>query len=626
MRAPEWNVRLPRDIGEDSLRLILEVPGLRVFQWGGYPTVVGPANAVSVGEWIASVVKSPLRWKNRRPTGPTWDALVDALAARGEARRSLVDDPFPWQREVAPHVFAPGRHLWWPPGAGKTRGALLWALASAPHMPLVCVVPAKVRSQWARVIRSFTTLDPHEIKPASIRRKRDATLEEYVDARISDGRRAVFIGGLEALPSWAPAVLGQVSGTAFSVVYDEIHRLKSNKRNERVDLPDASHLSLEEQAAIYAAQEEQARAQGGVIRTTETGVRFMAVGRDNRAKHGEALSRASVRRLATTGTPFFDRAADFWGQGDIIEPFAWGRYRVHDGVNVAAGKSGGFTERYAEGKPGMHGGWDARGASCVEEFRARLAEVTHFVDFAEVAKHLPKSRTEIRWISPDLLMTPPTEYGSMIKAAMANGPAAVRWCRLAEAAAAKRPAIADLVEEYLGPNRKIVVFTGTHAECEGLGKHIAKQVKGTTVRWSHGGDSPKRRAEVLAWYTKASTGVLVGTWDAWGESIDGMQCTDVFIGAMLPDNPGKLTQGTGRFTRGGQDRPVLFLFPVAERTIDVGQMGILMPKLKMVGAITGDTGSVQTWRVFAGLENADENRQARAVLAFIDDGDFDDED
>ena len=81
--------------------------------------------------------------------------------------------------------------------------------------------------------------------------------------------------------------------------------------------------------------------------------------------------------------------------------------------------------------------------------------------------------------------------------------------------------------------------------------------------------------------------VLVGTGQAWGTGIDGLQCTDVAIFALLPYTPGQLDQWEGRFTRLGQDRPVTILFPIAEGTADDHLADILLSKLPAVEALVG---------------------------------------
>ena len=85
--------------------------------------------------------------------------------------------------------------------------------------------------------------------------------------------------------------------------------------------------------------------------------------------------------------------------------------------------------------------------------------------------------------------------------------------------------------------------------------------------------------------------MLVGTGASWGTGIDGMQCTDAAIFAMLPYTPGRLTQWEGRFTRLGQSRPVVIYYCIAEGTVDEHVADILIGKIANVDRVA-DSGSL----------------------------------
>jgi len=71
-----------------------------------------------------------------------------------------------------------------------------------------------------------------------------------------------------------------------------------------------------------------------------------------------------------------------------------------------------------------------------------------------------------------------------------------------------------------------------------------------------------------------------------------LQDCDLAIFAQLPINGKELWQWEGRFTRHGQKRPVLILYPVAEGTIDEAVKAILLDKLEDVADLQKDSNFV----------------------------------
>jgi SNF2 family DNA or RNA helicase len=99
--------------------------------------------------------------------------------------------------------------------------------------------------------------------------------------------------------------------------------------------------------------------------------------------------------------------------------------------------------------------------------------------------------------------------------------------------------------------------------------------------------------------------VLVGTGEAWGTAVDGLQCTDAAFFVMLPYTPGQLTQWEGRFTRLGQDRPVVIYYCIAEGTVDEHVASILLDKIAKAEQVT-DSGSLDgASEALAGLDDPD---------------------
>lgn len=609
---PEWELYPQAPITPQLKALIEEVPGLSVRAVKNRWVVRGPLNAIPVVDSIHAAVGGRVDWRTPPQPIPEWDAVHAALAEAGGIKTSTLESLYPWQREaVAFGVSRLNFHIWHAPGSGKTLTMLLCA-ALRPG-PAVFVVPAKVRLQWGRATGRFTHWDPLVWIPKSLRRKRDRAPIDYLKKVQDEGGKPIFIAGLESMEEWSDFVLAHVPG--FHLFVDETHRLKSTQRNRAIPVAaPTNHFELEE-------LKERARALGGFLRqevVMGTPEFTMIVPRENRAKLAERLSRRAVTRVGATGTAVFDRTRDLWAQLDIVSPHSFGSSFT------------GFGKRYCDGKTTGYTRFDTSGMSNVEELAMRMSMVVHKVDRQQTSAHLPGKRRDVYYVPPEMLGSPSPGFGKMLKDAEKEGAAArVLWVKLAELASRKRKVVVQILEDQVVDGRsKCVVFTGTHADCEALGEAATKALKGTRVWFAHGGMSAKHRESILLKYVESEgPSVLIGTWDAFGESVDGMQCTDLFVAAMLPWSPGKFDQGEGRFVRNGQDRPVLCLYLVAQGSLDEHQVSGLLEKFEAVGAATGDTQLAAIGAQLAGISGEPEEDFARRVLGKInDDYELDDDD
>jgi SNF2 family DNA or RNA helicase len=171
---------------------------------------------------------------------------------------------------------------------------------------------------------------------------------------------------------------------------------------------------------------------------------------------------------------------------------------------------------------------------------------------------------------------------------------------------------------------KVVIFTARQRDCDELRDALLKLTgKSAPAKvWSgHGGnDQDERYAMLQAYISHPGPCVLVGTGAAWGTAIDGLQCTDAAIFALLPYTPGDLNQWEGRFTRLGQDRPVTIYYPIAEGTADEHLASILLDKLPAVDSLAPDDSLDGAAEALAG-EVTDSETFAAKVLSKINDED-----
>ena len=120
----------------------------------------------------------------------------------------------------------------------------------------------------------------------------------------------------------------------------------------------------------------------------------------------------------------------------------------------------------------------------------------------------------------------------------------------------------------------------------------------------HGGDSLAEREHMVRDYADhEGPALFIGTHDAFGEAIDGLQHTDVVYFALLPWTPGQVTQAEGRFSRHGSDRPVLISYVVAEGTVDEHVADILLEKLEDVSVTLNDGETQSLADTLSGADN-----------------------
>jgi hypothetical protein len=506
----------------------------------------------------------------------------DALRATGAVKPFVLDGFLtPYQREALAFTFRrPGAMLHHPTGSGKTVSAILWAVAG--NGPTIIVTRASTRAQFAREVSRFTRYEAYAMKPHVEVRKRDRwqSLDAYLAWCEGDGAQSPWVVvGWESLSDHLPTLL---TLGVTSLVLDESHKGKSSKRWEVLPI-------AEDDAGAIAS----VKARGGFIKPAQDGNGIVGIlPRDNLATATATLSRGATRRLATTATPISDRIRDLWGQLDLLEPGAWGAFSV-------------WARRYCDAKPGLYGGLDTSGISNPAELVERLSYVIHRVDHATTHAQLPAKRRESMYISAADQCDAGPGFSREQKAAAA-GASAMLELKLAEAASKKRKAVISRIAEHVESGHKVVVFTGRRRDCDDLAASIRGACRRATVWCGHGGHSQSERADIKADYIAHPGGcVLVGTGEAWGTAIDGLQCTDAAFFVMLPWTPGQLTQWEGRFTRLGQDRPVCIYYCIAEGTVDEAVADTLINKLASAERVA-DGGSLDgASAALAGLDDPD---------------------
>ena len=483
------------------------------------------------------------------PENASW-LVLELLGSLGTpsqpcVRPGLARAAQPWLREWVPGfltsyqregiAWALGKpsqscHFHWSAGSGKTLGAIVWNLAAGPSLSVV-VTKAAIRPTWARELETYTQGVHSEVL--------DGETPGDLVGSIPLDRPVVLVTGYDTLPGWIDAL---VKLRPHSVVFDEIHKVKSHRR--------------------WQAE-------------VGNGARVSFSLKENQAAACYRLSRIAKRRLGLTATPVTDRVRDLWAQLDLVHPGEWGTYWD-------------WARRYAGATENTFGGMDDRGKSNLAELKRRLSYVSHRVPYSLANRDLPPKRRLVTYVKVCDQNRAEGGISKELKKAAKFGPTAILEARLMEAASRKRKVVLAHARDALEGGLKVTIFTGRRVDCERLASEARewKGISGLSLFSGHGGDSPEAREKIRrAYMASEGPALLVGTGDAWGEGLD-LQDTDLAIFAMLPYTPGQIIQYEGRFARLGQQRPVLIRYVIAEGTVDEHVAAILLGKLPAVERAT----------------------------------------
>ena len=490
--------------------------------------------------------------------------LVEQSVERGEIRPHVLKMATPYQMMgVAWAQTRPWVMNVWSCGSGKTLGTIL--SSTARRGPIAVICPAKARHVWWSQVQEYTTIKPYRFKPSSEMRKKDQTFDEYMEECYESRKRPFVIMGAESLVDNLNS-LRELNPSVL--ILDEIHTHGSRKRWVAIQEADGT-VSFEKR------------------KTAASGRANSKVDRENRAVAIMEASRLPGLhlRIGLTATPLDDgRPRRLWSQLDLLCPgsFAFS-YRK-------------FADRYCDARPGQFGGLDDGGASNLTELRARCSFFTHEVPYSESHDALPSTRVQVDYLGNAELnrstrwsdeQTFGQAFKSMVKEVKINPLAKERMveARLAEACSRKRNYVISEILEGLKGGGKVVVFTARRRETELWAHQLRKALKkgdealGEIPVWmGHGGVGESDRDNMVDSFRESDGPCcLIGTGQAFGTGVDGMQTADLAIFAMLPWKPGDFVQWKGRFDRLG-GRATLLKVVVATSTYDERVVEILVDK------------------------------------------------
>lgn len=390
---------------------------------------------------------------------------------------------------------------------------------------------------------------------------------------IEDDTDAVVVGWpvltarRRALINW-----GKQDEAPLTVILDESHNAKQWSRWRAVDEPDGS-VSWEPKS--------------------------------NTSASALLICGEAERVLCLTATPQPDRTRDLWAQLDLIDPWSFGKFRVY-----AMRYCGAMYNEY---------GIDSRGSSNQEELHKRLGFYFHIVTEEEAKRELPPLTRDMVWLPPAELASVRVSKQRWM-AAKRRGATALLELKLCVTAAMKHPWLVKRVKDCILDEEKVVLFSGRRNDAENLlvavqGMVAAERKKKRhdstyddfEVWMAHGGQSNKERAEILkAYIAHDGPGLIIGTIDAWGEAIDGLQSTNRALISMLPWNHGKLIQLEGRFDRLGGKVATTLEYVIAEMTVDEDVLDHVVVKAEDAGEVLGDGELIEMSAVLDGVQDEEE--------------------
>lgn len=366
-----------------------------------------------------------------------------------------------------------------------------------------------------------------------------------------------IVCGWETLPYHVDKI---VAAKPVTAIFDELHRSKSHRRVEMVELTD------------------EQRASEPKAKQLEDGRWVKYVDLENIVSATKKLAYKAQRRCGLTATPVKDRVRDLWAQLDCLVPYGFGSYWSRNG-------SIGFASRYCAAAKNVWGGMDDRGASNLDELTARVSYHLSYVSMAEANANLPDKRRELIRLSPDAQQREDEGFADeLMRAARARASVhSIANIRLAAACSRKRKALIEQVVEETNGGAKVVIFTARHHDVDAL-KGALKGKLAKTVRLfaTDGRNTSEKRDDLRKEYMQlASHALFISTYQAMGEQND-LNETDIAHVALLPYTWAEVLQLEGRFLRRDSTRKVLVNYWVAEGTADERVASILLEKLPAV--------------------------------------------
>ena len=521
----------------------------------------------------------------------------------------FVESLRPFQPSAIVHCRSnPYALIVWACGAGKTRAAIAGALTRQGN--ILIIAPSRACYGWYREFRDTTTLDPYMCKSASKRRKKDIPLAQYMYGWKKDGKRRIVIAPLENIGAFST----ELKRCGFTVlILDEIHEMGDPKR-WTVTTDQSGETTVMKRSPDHKKIKD--------VDEEEVGSNYKASASDKLTRAVTLMELSQLQtlrlRIGLSATPLGDgRHQRLWAPLDLLDPGGLGtfgeykaRYCLNDKEPVNS-----FTGRLND-----------NGSSCKDELKHRSRYYLHEVTYSETHACMPP--LTIRFVrlrledqnKPDAMkrqISAAERLLASVKGKSDDEETASKnlaQLRLAEASTTKRKYVIRESIEVLKGGGHVAIMTGQIKDTEKWAEEFAIELSklrgehewaretqlffghgslaqqghellGNVVDW--GSDAEARARMVREGYGgeyRYSPAVFIGTHQAFGASINGLEWTHRAFQVMLPWSGDDAVQVRGRWDRGGY--PTLYDIIVSQNTYDERVQFIVMAKLGVATSYT----------------------------------------
>ena len=496
-----------------------------------------------------------------------------------EIRPGTWEDLKPFQRRGVPRLVGWRRgHLWWTTGSGKTRAAIIIALAEPG--PIVVLTRASTRGQWLAEFRSISTVDPYVVLPEGETPVGYPSLGVYLRdygyprnptnalRGLNRTGRVVIIASWGALLNDSFYDICRTLLNGMTLIGDEVHNIRNHRHYDPEPIPGTTKFKFVQRRTIAAR------------------ARF--------------LSDYASRRYGLTATPIYNFYRDLWAQFQFVEPGAVGRY--HE-----------WAIRFCDGHE-EDGFFVDNGVSNVNALWDYASGRVDIVSYDELKLYLPAlTRITTQLTAADLEPARAVTTKAFQDASRALAKSVARGegaddlteayldAQSTRAASRKSKYAGRRAAELVGEGKRVLVLAATHDDVDRIAMYARRALEeswpstraGPGAGWQlwvgDGRDTPSARAVLQEQFlAHQSGGALIGTVDAWGEAYN-LHNAHWGIAPKLPWTWGQIRQLEGRGHRLGGRLPMTWEYVFDDSDGDRNLMAKVYGKIDNIAKMLSDS-------------------------------------
>lgn len=291
---------------------------------------------------------------------------------------------------------------------------------------------------------------------------------------------------------------------------------------------------------------------------------------------------SAAKKVILTGTPILNRPIDLFYLLKWLDPIGWPNARI-------------YQTRYCDAHFDKYGFWNAKGASNLDELKARLQRTVLVRRKKEqVLKDLPPKIRQVLYLDPEdesiaplareaawtrLLGIQSDDSGEAVYdrlVSVSGGFEEISGIRH-DLGVSKVPAIIRYLWVLLETKPKVVIFAHHHDVIDALQKAFADEC----VVLSGESSPAARTAAVEKFQNDPKIRVFVGSIQAAGLGLT-LTAADVAVFAELDWVPANMLQAEDRIHRLGQVNPVQIQYLIVNESLDARIISVLVEKIAAI--------------------------------------------